>query len=99
MSSPSFTSFCKNGHIVESIPEGCLSFKDLTECSLCHSTETYTILSWRDRDPETCVVPQDPIQYEWIKVWDENIHGQIRVPVYDVSKIKKGWINHKIIEV
>jgi hypothetical protein len=93
MSSQPYASFCIMGHLIEEVPEGIIPHKELNECPFCHQTLFHTVFNWRDREPETCLISVDPIGYEWVKVWNENVRGQIRVPIYDVSKIKKGWID------
>jgi hypothetical protein len=98
LSSQPFVSFCINGHIAESVPEGCFNPEPLIECPYCHTKFFHAVFNWHDREPESTLIPCEPYKYEWVDVWTENIHGQVRVPVYEVSKIRK-WIYGKDNEV
>jgi hypothetical protein len=98
MSSPAFTSWCSSGHLVENVPESCIPHNEIKECPYCRSTKFYTILSWHDREPETCLIPHIPIGFEWIRVWNDQIHGEIKVQRYDVSKVSR-WIDRTPINI
>jgi hypothetical protein len=94
MSSPAKSTFCSSGHLVENVLEGCFSPIVVTKCPYCKSTNFYTVISWHDREPETCIIPHDPIGFDWVRVWTDTIHGEIKVQRYNVSKVQE-WIDRK----
>jgi hypothetical protein len=94
MSSQPHVSFCINGHLVDNVPEGCISFDDSEECPYCHEYFFHTVFNWHDREPETSLIPFEPIKREWVEIWNDEIRGKVRVPVFNVSKIKT-WIDRR----
>jgi hypothetical protein len=89
---PAYTTFCSSGHIVENVPESCIVHKEIEICPFCKSQKFYTILSWHEREPETCLIPHIPIGFEWIRIWSDTIHGEVKVQKYNVSKVTR-WID------
>jgi hypothetical protein len=89
MSSPSYATFCPSGHLVESVVAGTIPAKEITECPYCHSRCFYTILEWYERDPDAVLIGHDPLHYDWVKVNNDWFRGEMKVAIYDVSRIKR----------
>jgi hypothetical protein len=89
---PSYCCFCSNGHKVEDVPESCLVHQEIEICPFCKSTKFYNVLGWHDREPETCLIPHVPIGFEWVRVWNDTVHGEVKVLRFDVSKVSR-WID------
>ena len=88
MGAPGYTVFCKNGHIVESIPHHCISTEDIEKCQHCGSTELATIMEWGDDDYGPHEVPYEPIGSEWVDIDNDTFKGKARIDIYDVSRVK-----------
>jgi hypothetical protein len=89
---PSYCCFCSSGHIVEDVPESYIIHPEIQICPYCKSTKFYNVLSWHDREPETCIIPHVPIGFEWERVWNDHIHGEVKVWKYNVSKVLE-WVD------
>ena len=87
MGAPGYTTFCRNGHIVEVVPHHCISMNTVRKCQYCGATEFTTQIEWGDPD-YVHEVPYKPIRSEWVEKDDEQFQGKLRVDIYDVSKVK-----------
>lgn len=88
MGAPGYTTFCKNGHIVDSVLHHCISIKEPRKCGYCGSTELVIEMEWGDSDYGTHSIPYEPIGEEWVRVNTEFSRGEFKVSVFDVSKVK-----------
>lgn len=97
MGAPSWTSFCANGHIVESCAPHEIIDRELEQC-ICGAKAIGTVIEWGDDDDDydygPSPVPTQPLRYETIKtmVECEHCHKQTTAyetnqAVYDVSKL------------
>lgn len=89
MGAPGYTTFCSNGHIVLDIAHHEVCMDEPTECDWCGSKELRTEIEWGDDDyqQEPFLVPYDPVDGEWRDVHNDRIRGQVRVDIYDVSRL------------
>ena len=88
MRAQGYTTFCKNGHIVEVVPHHCISFDTVRKCPYCGAIEFTTQFEWRDDDYGPHSIPYMPIRTEWVERNDEHFKGSQKVEVYDVSKVE-----------
>ena len=87
MSSPAWTMFCENGHIVQECSHG-YECREVIECPTCRSKNLKSCIEWGDPDyPEGLLVPLEPIRFEYKT--RKNTWGTKRekIPVFDVSKL------------
>lgn len=88
MGAPGYTCFCKNGHIVKTVGHHCIDDDAVKVCPFCKATKFITLIEWPDEDYGTNdMVPFEPIRQEWLSVNFEDFKGNMKVSVFDVSKI------------
>jgi hypothetical protein len=92
MGAPGWTSFCKNGHIVEICAHHEIIMDQKFDCLICGATVIGIQIEWGDPDYES-VVSREPIDWDEIKVIEESKYGKHeyvrQIPIYDVSKLVK----------
>lgn len=85
----SIREFCKNGHIVNSIPYHCVDGSDdVLECPYCGTKEFAKVTEWPDEEYGGDIVPYEPIKYDLFDVDDNGFKSKKEVAVYDVSQIE-----------
>lgn len=90
MGAPGYTVFCKQGHIVKSVPHHCIDSTPVVRCERCGTKLFAIVTEWGDPDYHEDVnipVPLEPVSYNWYKVNNNNIKGEVRTPTYDVSRL------------
>ncbi len=88
MGAPGYTTFCKNGHIVDSVPHHCISNLTVRKCQYCGAIEFTTQMEWGDDDYGPPKIPYKSIRLEWVERNDEFFQGRQKVEVFDVSKVE-----------
>ena len=79
MSSPAIIYFCKNGHLVESIPHGYVAYhENPIYCQYCGEENIASVIECWDEAYGVSVVPIKPVKYE---------QRTVSIAVYDVSKL------------
>lgn len=94
MGAPGYTVFCKEGHIVKSVLHHCIDPTPVRKCERCGAKLFAIITEWGDLEYHEDVnfpVPLKPVSYDWYKVNNDNIKGEVRTPRYDVSKVSN-WL-------
>lgn len=101
MSASTWTKFCFSGHMVEvSFPDDDFLYNEnesveIEECPFCHSHLFHNVIDWHDREPETCLVPFEPIRSDNVI----NCNGDpLKVSVYDVGKINYWLYKSRVIK-
>jgi hypothetical protein len=92
MGAPGYVQFCKSGHIVKQVAHHFIDDNDVIECPWCHSNVFHFAFEFGDPSYYEDInypIPQKPITYEWHKIENENFRGEMRIAVYDVSKVTK----------
>ena len=92
MGAPGFTEFCRNGHIIKSIPHHYIDIsEDTTKCPFCDANEFAIVIEWLDEDHwgSEISVPKNPIGYEWVNVNNERFVGKQKIDIYDVSRLTR----------
>jgi hypothetical protein len=91
MGAPGWTSFCRNGHIVEVCAHHEIIFDEKNTCDICGADVIGSQTEWGDEDYGPHDVPYEPCRQEPMKITRE-YKGHISelassVNVYDVSKL------------
>ena len=91
MGAPGWTSFCRNGHIVEVCGHHQIIFDDKRVCDICGADVIGSCIEWGDSDYGPHEVPYTPSRQEPMKITRE-YKGHIKelaakVDIYDVSKL------------
>jgi len=94
MSSPGYTVFCSGGHVVKDVLHGYIDESILLACPYCGSKKFHSEIEWRDLDYGEPLIPVNHIDEVWVKVDNDYFKGELKVKVFDVSRVKEWKKTH-----
>lgn len=86
--------------MVKSVPHHCADMEDVNACPHCGETKMVTLFEWGDDDYYAngdFIVPLEPKSFVWVPVYNDRFHGEMKVDVYDVSRIRPNqWRDRRV---
>lgn len=91
MGAPGWTSFCRNGHIVQTCGHGEIAMNEDEKCGLCGEEVVGSVTEWGDEDYGPPAVPCEPIGADEIILVRKSKYGEktdtFKAKIYDVSRL------------